>query len=84
MQVINDTVYLVGQACICETKSRTLQLQIADLHSRYQLPDIDFVMTAKDRCKPADKPHRSFDGNTDRCQHLVPTSAELAHQQLCI
>ena len=77
MQVINDTVYAVGQTCFCETRSRTLQLQIADLHSRYQLPDVDFVMTVRDRCKPADKPHRSF-WNTDRCQHLVPTSAEFA------
>ena len=55
-----------------------------DLQSAYDLPDVDFMLTTSDRCKPADKPHRSFDGNPQRCQRLVgPCDADCGLHWLC-
>ena len=70
---MNQSIYLVGPTSSYESRARGFQLQLMDLHSAYDLPDVDFVLTTSDRCKPADKPHRSFDGNLERCQHLVGT-----------
>ena len=70
-QIINGSIYLVGPTTSFQSRARGLQLQLMDLHSAYDLPDVDFMLTASDECKPQDKPHRSFDGNLDRCQRLV-------------
>ena len=70
-QIINGSIYLVGPTVSFQSRARTLQLQLIDLQSAYDLPDVDFVLTTSDKCKPPDKPHRSFDGNLDRCQRLV-------------
>ena len=71
MQIINGSIYLVGPTVSFQSRARTIQLQLMDLQSEYDLPDMDVVLTTSDKCKPADKPHRSFDGNLDRCQRLV-------------
>ena len=48
-----------------------MQYQLMELHRKFKLPDIDFVLTTSDKCKPGDVPHHSYDGNMTRCEKLV-------------
>lgn len=71
MQIIEGQVYIVPPATLFQTRARAAQLQIASLAERQKLPDVDFMLYTADVCYPDDLPHKSYDGNYDRCPHVV-------------
>lgn len=48
-----------------------MQRQLAALQAKFELPDLDFVLTVADGCPQLNLPRQSHDGNTARCSDLV-------------
>ena len=85
MQIVNGSYYLVGPTSNFQGRSRNMQHQVMELHRKFALPDVDFVLTTSDRCKKGDTPHISHDGNHTRCERLVSVlSNSLANATCCM
>lgn len=86
IQVVNGRLYVVGEIPNFQSRSRTAQLQLMELQRDYQLPDVDFILTTSDKCKEAEGPVRSHDGNQTRCQKLAPlfTCDKLTWEKQCV
>ena len=57
LQIINGTVYLVGLTGNYQTRAQAYQAQLAELSQLFELPDVDFVLSTGDKCKPGEAPH---------------------------
>lgn len=71
LQIVNGSFYLVGPTPNFQGRSRNIQHQVMELHRKFELPDVDFVLVTSDRCKTGEAPHISHDGNMTRCERLV-------------
>ena len=71
LQIVNGSFYLVGPTPNYQGRARNIQHQVMELHHKFSLPDVDFVLVTSDRCKTGEAPHRSHDGNMTRCTRLA-------------
>ena len=53
--------------------------QMIHLSQRFHLPDLDVVLVTDDFCPKKDYPHRSHDGEYDRCPRLVSTNVSFPY-----
>ena len=83
VQIVNGSFYLVGPTSNFQGRSRNIQHQVMELHRKFALPDIDFVLTTSDRCKTGEAPHISHDGNQTRCERLVSHYNECLPNAIC-
>ena len=71
LQVKYNKLYVTPPDHIFQSRERTVLHQMIHLSQRYHLPDVDVVLVTDDFCPKKDYPHRSHDGEYDRCPRLV-------------
>ena len=79
MQVVKGRPYLVGANPFWQTRYLAMQKQILDLTERFQLPDVDFIMSLADSCKDWSEPPKSKDGKPERCTRNVRIFSSRMH-----
>jgi len=71
VQIKDNKLYVTPPEHVFQSRERTILHQLVHVSLKYVLPDIDVMLVTSDFCPSKDVPHRSFDGNYQRCSHLV-------------
>ena len=77
LQVKDGRLYVSPPDHRFQSRERTLLVLLIQLSQKHRLPDIDVMFVTDDFCPNKNAPHRSHDGEYDRCPHLVRYTAEL-------
>ena len=71
LQIIGGQVYVVPPHRVFQERPKPAQVQLAALALRFDLPDVDFMLSTTDICPTAQQPHPSHNISTEMCPQLV-------------
>ena len=71
LQIISGKVYIVPPHRVFHERPKPAQVQLATLALRFDLPDIDFMLSTTDICPTAQEAHLSHNISTEKCPQLV-------------
>ena len=71
LQIISGKVYVVPPSRVFQERPKPAQVQLAALALRFDLPDVDFMLSTTDICPTAQQPHPSHNISTEKCPGMV-------------
>lgn len=80
VQIKNNKLFVTPPDYVFQSRERTVLHQLVHLSQKYVLPDIDVMLVTDDFCPSKNFPHKSFDGNYQRCSSLVRNRAPLKRE----